>query len=109
MPSEIDMSTLDITKQNVAVEKVLERTTNPRHRHLLQAYLRHRYLESAGRWEEIFDPAMTVDHPIYRFNLKVLVNKVTSEYAVYRSLTTVLSMAFITAAVAMGVALLLLR
>ncbi len=23
--------------------------------------LRHRYLESAGRWEEILDPALTVD------------------------------------------------
>ncbi len=69
MTSEIDMSTLDITKQNVAVEKVLENTTNPRHRYLLQAYLRHRYLESAGRWEEILDPQLTVDNPHYRFNL----------------------------------------
>jgi hypothetical protein len=33
---------LDITQQNVAVEKLLEKTTNPRHRYLLQAYLRHR-------------------------------------------------------------------
>ncbi len=69
MASEIDMSTLDITRQNVAVEKVLENTTNPRHRYLLQAYLRHRYLESAGRWEEILDPQLTVDNPHYRFNL----------------------------------------
>ena len=65
----IDMSGLDITKQNVAVEKVLKRTDNPRHRYLLQSYLRHRYLESAGRWEEILDPALTVDVPHYRFNL----------------------------------------
>jgi len=67
--SEIDMSRLDITKQNVAVERVLEQTDNPRHRYLLQAYLRHRYLESAGRWEEILDPALTVDVPFYRFSL----------------------------------------
>ena len=66
---QFDMSRLDITKQNVAVEAVLERTDNPRHRYLLQAYLRHRYLESAGRWEEIFDPALTVDRPCYRFSL----------------------------------------
>jgi hypothetical protein len=46
-----DMRRLDITKQNIAVENVLERTENPRHRYLLQAYLRHRYLESAGRYE----------------------------------------------------------
>ena len=63
------MSRLDITKQNVAVEKVLEHTDNPRHRYLLQAYLRHRYLESAGRWEEILDPSLTVDEPFYRFQL----------------------------------------
>ena len=64
-----DMSRLDITKQNVAVEKVLAATENPRHRYLLQAYLRHRYLESAGRHQEIFDPALTVAHPVYRFAL----------------------------------------
>ena len=69
MASEIDMSRLDITKQNPAVEKVLENTDNPRHRYLLQSYLRHRYLESAGRWEEILDPSLTVDVPHYRFSL----------------------------------------
>ncbi|WP_041676584.1 hypothetical protein [Ramlibacter tataouinensis] len=63
------MSRLDITQQNVAVEKALAATTNPRHRYLLKSYLRHRYLESAGRWQEILDPALTVDHPVYRFNL----------------------------------------
>ncbi len=68
--TQFDMSQLDITKQNVAVEKVLENTENPRHRYLLQAYLRHRYLESAGRWEEILDPALTVEHPFYRFSLR---------------------------------------
>ncbi len=67
--ADFDISRLDITQQNVAVEKVLERTDNPRHRYLLQAYLRHRYLESAGRWEEILDPQLTVEHPFYRFSL----------------------------------------
>ena len=66
-PSTFDIRSLDITQQNVAVEKVLAQTTEPRHRHLLQAYLRHRYLESAGRYEEIFDPELTVPHPYYRF------------------------------------------
>ena len=65
----MDMSRLDITKQNAAVEKVLERTDDPRHRYLLRSYLRHRYLESAGRWEEILEPSLTVDEPRYRFNL----------------------------------------
>ena len=67
--AEFDIKRLDITKQNVAVEKVLDNTENPRHRYLLQSYLRHRYLESAGRWEEILDPALTVEHPYYRFNM----------------------------------------
>ncbi len=61
--------TLDITQQNVAVERVLEQTENPRHRHLLQVYLRHRYLESAGRGAEILDPELTVERPFYRFTL----------------------------------------
>ncbi len=66
---QIDGKTLDITEQNRAVERVLEATENPRHRYLLQAYLRHRYLESAGRWPEILEPGLTVEHPVYRFTL----------------------------------------
>ena len=66
-PTTFNIAQLDITKQNVAVEKVLAATENPRHRYLLQAYLRHRYLESAGRYEEIFDPQLTVENPFYRF------------------------------------------
>ena len=67
--AEFDITQLDITEQNVAVEKVLATTENPRHRYLLQAYLRHRYLESAGRWPEILEPELTVEHPHYRFSL----------------------------------------
>jgi hypothetical protein len=40
--TDFDMSRLDITEQNVAVEKVLAVTESPRHRYLLQSYLRHR-------------------------------------------------------------------
>ena len=65
----IDVTQLDIRDQNRAVERVLDSTENPRHRYLLQSYLRHRYLESAGRYQEIFDPRMTVEHPVYRFSL----------------------------------------
>jgi hypothetical protein len=46
----------DITKTNIAIERLLETTTNPRHRFLLMAYYRHRYLELAGRYEEILFP-----------------------------------------------------
>ena len=61
--------TKDITKINLAVERLLENTENPRHRFMLAAYGRHRYLEVAGRYKEIFEPEMTVEHPVYRFDL----------------------------------------
>jgi len=66
---EVDGKQLDVRDQNRAVEKQLEGTENPRHRYLLQAYLRHRYLESAGRYLEILEPELTVEHPVYRFSL----------------------------------------
>ena len=63
------MSRFDITKTNIAVERLIETTDNPRHLYLLHAYNRHRYLEMAGRWEEIFAPEMTVEKPVYHFNM----------------------------------------
>lgn len=63
------MSRFDITQVNAAVERLIETTENPRHRYLLHAYNRHRYLEMAGRFEEIFTPEMTVEEPVYHFNL----------------------------------------
>ena len=48
---------------------MIETTENPRHLYLLHAYNRHRYLEMAGRWEEIFAPEMTVEKPVYHFNM----------------------------------------
>jgi hypothetical protein len=62
------MFEFDITQTNRAVRELIEVTDNPRHRYLLQAYDRHRNLEMAGRYREIFAPEMTVDHPIYHFN-----------------------------------------
>ncbi len=66
---QTDIKQLDITKTNKAVQELIEVTENPRHRYLLQAYDRHRNLEHAGRFEEIFAPEMTVEHPVYRFNM----------------------------------------
>lgn len=63
------MSRFDITQTNIAVERLIETTTNPRHQYLLHAYNRHRYLEMAGRFEEIFAPDMTVAEPIYHLNM----------------------------------------
>ena len=63
------MNRFDITQTNAAVERLIETTDNPRHLYLLHAYNRHRYLEMAGRFEEIFAPEMTVDEPVYHFNM----------------------------------------
>ncbi len=60
---------LDITQTNAAVRCLLEVTENPRHRFLLLTYDRHRNLEMAGRYEEIFAPEMTVEHPVYHFDM----------------------------------------
>lgn len=67
--AQVDMAALDITRTNIAVRELIEVTDNPRHRYLLQAYDHHRNLEHAGRYEEIFVPEMTVEHPVYRFNM----------------------------------------
>ena len=63
------MSRFDITKTNEVVRRLLEVTTNLRHRFLLATYDRHRNLEMAGRYQEIFVPEMTVEHPVYHFNV----------------------------------------
>jgi hypothetical protein len=62
------MPRFDVTKLNVAIDRLLQTTTNPRHRFLLQAYSRHRYLEVAGRYGEIFAPDMMAMDPVYHFN-----------------------------------------
>src|SRR6516164_8431729 len=63
------MNRFDITQTNAAVERLIETMDNPRHLYLLHAYNRHRYLEMAGRFEEICTPEMTVEKPVYRFNM----------------------------------------
>ena len=62
------MFTHDVRRTNDAIDRLLEVTTNPRHRFLLQAFYRHRFLEIAGRYEEIFAPEMMCDRPVYHFN-----------------------------------------
>lgn len=63
----LDRNIFDITRTNRAIDALLATTTKPRHRYLLQAYYRHRFLEIAGRYEEIFAPEMTVTAPVYNF------------------------------------------
>lgn len=84
------MPKFDIRTTNVAVEQLLEATENPRHRYMLEAYNRHRYLEMAGRYKEIFAPEMTVEHPIYRFDFfgqKLVLDGREQVEAVYREWT----------------------
>lgn len=76
------MSRFDITQTNIAVERMIETTENPRHLYLLHAYNRHRYLEMAGRFEEIFAPDMTVEEPVYNFNLFGMITKLVGAEAV---------------------------
>jgi hypothetical protein len=61
------MIKLDVARTNDAIDRLLAVTTNPRHRYMLLAYYRHRFLEIAGRWQEIFEPDMTVESPVYHF------------------------------------------
>jgi hypothetical protein len=59
------MMKYDITQTNLAVRRLIEKTDNPRHRFMLIAYDRHRNLEMAGRYEEIFAPEMMSENPVY--------------------------------------------
>lgn len=66
----------DITQTNRAVRRLIDKTETPRHRFLLMAFDRHRNLEMAGRYEELFTPDMMVGEPVYhiranRVNLKL--------------------------------------
>jgi hypothetical protein len=84
------MNSFDITQTNAAVERLIEMTENPRHLYLLHAYNRHRYLEMAGRFEEIFAPEMTVEKPVYHFNHLGAINTFDGAEAVkevYREFT----------------------
>ncbi len=84
------MTRFDITETNIAVRRLIETTENPRHRYLLQAYDRHRNLEMAGRYEEIFAPEMTVDEPVYHFTMlgkSFTLNGAEEVQAVYRDWT----------------------
>jgi len=59
------MLNLDITQCNVAIDRLLEVTTNPRHRFILMAYARHRHLEFSGQYEAVLTDEMMNEHPVY--------------------------------------------
>lgn len=56
---------LDITKVMQGAERLMEKTQNPRHLAILRNYRRHAMLEVSARFDEIFDPAMTIEVPQY--------------------------------------------
>jgi hypothetical protein len=62
------MPNYDITKSLLPVEQLLSVTTNPRHRYLLMAYLRHLYLEMSGRYDEVLGDDMMVENPVYNLH-----------------------------------------
>jgi hypothetical protein len=62
------MLNLDITQSNIAIDRLLENTTNPRHRYILMNYSRHRYLEFSGRYDEVLASDMIVDNPVYNLH-----------------------------------------
>ncbi len=54
-------------RQNVkAIDELISKTENPRHRAILQNYRTHALLELSGRYEEIFSPELTCPEPVYR-------------------------------------------
>ena len=63
------MAKKDIAVTISAADRLLETTTDPLHRQILENYRRHAILEVCGLWEEIFTPEMTVEHPLYCFNV----------------------------------------
>lgn len=56
---------LDVTKVMQGAERLIEKTQNPRHLAILRNYRRHAMLEVSARFDEIFDPAMTIENPQY--------------------------------------------
>ena len=60
----------DVAVTISAADRLLETTTNPLHRQILENYRRHAILEVCGYWEDIFLPSMTVEEPMYYFNVR---------------------------------------
>ena len=59
------MNIPDITKINVAIDHLLETTTDPRHGYILMSYARHRALEFSGQYEDVLAEDMMNPHPVY--------------------------------------------
>ena len=64
------MAKKDIAVTISAADRMLETLTDPLHRQIIENYRRHAILETCGYWEPIFDAAMTVEEPIYYYNVR---------------------------------------
>jgi hypothetical protein len=51
------------------IMKVREQLSNPHHRAILANYAEHVALEQCGRWPELFERDLLVEHPLYQENL----------------------------------------
>lgn len=50
------------------VAELMERTDSPHQKAILRNYLTHASLELSGRYEQIFVPEMTIEHPVYHID-----------------------------------------
>ena len=48
---------------------VRDATADPHHRAILANYQEHVALEQSGRWREIFERGLIVEHPVYKTNM----------------------------------------
>ena len=82
------MNIPDITKINVATDRLLEVTTNPRHRYILMSYARHRALEFSGQYEDVVAEDMMNPHPVYTMRalgVNMLIDGKDEVRALYRN------------------------
>jgi len=82
---------LDVINFMECAENLLCTDLSPHQRRILLVYIQHATLEIAGRWEEIFDPRLTVERPNYIFAAPKKLYKLDSLDAVkwfYNSLST---------------------
>ena len=82
------MNIPDITKINVAIDRLLEVTTNPRHRYILMSYARHRALEFSGQYEDVVAEDMMNPHPVYTIRalgVNILIDGKDEVRALYRN------------------------
>ena len=82
---------LDVIKFMECAENLLCTDLSPHQRRILLVYIQHATLEITGRWEEIFDPRLTVERPNYIFAAPKKLYQLDSLDAVkwfYNSLST---------------------